>query len=149
MPISSVSSCCKGIRKREKMAWVRRLVRQKIELYIYSFDAFKKQQLASPIRVYPKIVHWLTGRGLSLRLHLSISLGKEWLRHFGDACLIKVQQSAHFIRDIDRPPIVISIVPLSMDAEDLPIPQWPHSGVHYRTFNLQASLSGLGEVGCF
>jgi hypothetical protein len=49
----------------------------KIKLYIYSFDAFKKQQLASPIRLYPKIVHWLTGRGLSLRLHVSISLGKE------------------------------------------------------------------------
>jgi hypothetical protein len=71
------------------MGWVRRFVRQKVEFYIYSFDAFKKQQMASPIRVYPKIVHWLTGRGLSLRLHVSISLGKEWLRHFGDACLIK------------------------------------------------------------
>ena len=37
----------------------------------------------TPIRVHPKVVHWLIGRGLSNRLHVSIRRGKNNFDHFG------------------------------------------------------------------
>ena len=47
--------------------------------------------IPTPIRVHPKVVHWLIGRGLSNRLHVSIRRGKNNFDHFGVVCYVSSQ----------------------------------------------------------